>query len=262
MIRMEYLCSQEELISFYEQCNKIGLPFSINKPLVCLNIQDLEVKKQKNQKLTDTFRCCAEKNWVRGKYLFLLADVEGYLLEVKCSIEEEKYVKDSGFRPGVSFKEESCGTNAISMAMRLKRVVYIRAYEHYCDIFKKWYCIASHITTKNGEIVGYVDISIINEKIADEITIVIKLLAEKIANKYENRVKEEELKDFKIKLNDKQIKILTLEAKGYKELAIAELIFKDSGQILMSKLINKAVKNPVRRKSSSNIEATKYKDER
>lgn len=106
------------------------------------------------------------------------------------------------------------------MAMRLKRIVYVKPQEHYCDIFKEWHCIASPIIVE----IGYVDISTIDKKIADEVSMVIKLLAEKIAVEYEKILKEKELNEIKIKLNDDQIKILALEAKGYRELDIAEAL--------------------------------------
>ncbi|AAM25845.1 DNA-binding NarL/FixJ family response regulator [Caldanaerobacter subterraneus subsp. tengcongensis MB4] len=53
---------------------------------------------------------------------------------------------------------------------------------------------------------------------------VIKLLAEKIAIEYEKRIKEKELNEIKVRLNDSQIKILALEAKGYRELDIAKVL--------------------------------------
>jgi DNA-binding NarL/FixJ family response regulator len=59
----------------------------------------------------------------------------------------------------------------------------------------------------------------------DEVSMVIKLLAEKIVSEYEKIVKEKELNEIKIKLNDNQIKILALEAKGYRELDIAEALY-------------------------------------
>jgi len=221
---MNFLYPQEELISSYERCREIGIEPSITLPLVILNPEDLQKKIHKNKELIEAFHMSVEEDWVKSEYLFLLTDIEGYLLDLKCNTEKKKCIKDSGFEPGLSFREESCGTNAISMAMRLKRVVYVRPQEHYCKIFKKWYCIAPPIIAENGEIVGYVDISAIDKKIADELSIVIKLLAEKIATEYEKRIKEKELNEIKIKLNDNQIKILTLEAKGYRELDIAKAL--------------------------------------
>jgi transcriptional regulator of acetoin/glycerol metabolism len=221
---MNFLCLQGELISSYERCREIGIDPSITLPLVILNPEDLQKKIHTNKELIEAFHMSVEEDWVKGEYLFLLTDIEGYLLDVKCNTKEKKCIKDSGFEPGVSFREESCGTNAISMAMRLKRIVYVRPQEHYCDIFKEWHCIASPIIVENGEIVGYVDISTIDKKIADEVSMVIKLLAEKIAVEYEKILKEKEINEIKIKLNDSQIKILALEAKGYKELDITEAL--------------------------------------
>ncbi|MEQ6358203.1 LuxR C-terminal-related transcriptional regulator [Thermoanaerobacter thermohydrosulfuricus] len=221
---MNFSCPQEELSFSYKQCIEIGIDPSIIFPLILLNQEDLQKRIHTNKELIEAFHMSVEEEWVKGEYLFLLSDIEGYLLDVKCSTKEKKCIKDSGFERGVSFREESCGTNAISMAMRLKRVVYVRPQEHYCKIFKKWHCSASPIIVENGEIVGYVDISTIDKKIADEVSMVIKLLAEKIATEYEKIVKEKELNKIKIKLNDSQTKILALEAKGYRELDIAEVL--------------------------------------
>jgi len=52
------------------------------------------------------------------------------------------------------------------------------------------------------------DSSKIYREITNEVSMVIKLLAEKIAIEYEKALKEKELNGIKIKLNDSQIKIL------------------------------------------------------
>lgn len=33
------------------------------------------------------------EDWVKGEYLFLLTDIEGYLLDVKCNTKEKKCIK-------------------------------------------------------------------------------------------------------------------------------------------------------------------------
>ncbi|QSZ28204.1 helix-turn-helix transcriptional regulator [Aceticella autotrophica] len=55
----------------------------------------------------------------------------------------------------------------------------------------------------------------------NEMTIVLELLADKIANKYKTNIKEQELNNGNIKLTDNQIEILLMLAKGYKELTIS-----------------------------------------
>lgn len=110
------------------------------------------------------------------------------------------------------------------MAMRLKRAVCLKPQEHYWDIFRKWYCIAMPLATNGEKIIGYLDISTIDKKIADEMTIVIKLLSEKIINEYEEKMKEKEIEKIKMDLKGKPIEILQLQAKGYKEIVIAKFL--------------------------------------
>lgn len=48
--------------------------------------------------------------------------------------------------------------------MRLKKMVVIRGDQHYCEFFENWSCIASPIRSPNGEIIGYLDISMDHEE--------------------------------------------------------------------------------------------------
>jgi hypothetical protein len=54
-----------------------------------LNPEDLEIKIHKNRELIEAFHMSVEEDWVKGEYLFLLTDIEGYLLDVKCSTKEK-----------------------------------------------------------------------------------------------------------------------------------------------------------------------------
>jgi hypothetical protein len=77
-----------------------------------------------------------------------------------------------------------------------------RQNEDYFTLFGIYACkIYSDEKGKDSKICIY-------KKIADEVLMIIKLLAEKIATKYEKIVKEKEINE---------IKILALEVKGYRE---------------------------------------------
>jgi DNA-binding CsgD family transcriptional regulator len=121
---------------------------------------------------------------------------------------------------GISFKEEAIGTNAISMAMKLKRLVYLEPLYHYCEILKKWHCISAPIIV-DEKIIGYLDVSTIERDMTEEMNVVVELLSDKIANEYKNCLKNSELVNKNIDFTDKQIKILIMLAKGYKELTIS-----------------------------------------
>ncbi|KKC30544.1 hypothetical protein [Caldanaerobacter subterraneus] len=140
----------DEILFSYKKCLEIGLTKSIDAPLISLEEKEMKRKLQENKKLIEVFRKCVNKvhAQLKRKYIFLLGDSEGYLLDVLYNRKIYGDITDLGIMRGTSFKEESCGTNAISLAMKLKQLIYLKPEEHYCDIFR-----ISHIDgtrTKTG----------------------------------------------------------------------------------------------------------------
>lgn len=70
-----------------------------------------------------------------------LFDENGYLLNAKYrpGASERKNANKVFLTPGVLFKEESIGTNAVSIAKLLNKPVCLNPEFHYCSILKKWY---------------------------------------------------------------------------------------------------------------------------
>jgi transcriptional regulator of acetoin/glycerol metabolism len=87
--------------------------------------------------------------------------------------------EEAGVKPGTVFTEESCGTNALALAREHQRLVAIRGEQHYCRLFKDWWCVASPVKNPNGEILGYLDISMHAEK---ELVSTIALLQSLVAS--------------------------------------------------------------------------------
>ncbi|WP_051412019.1 helix-turn-helix transcriptional regulator [Halonatronum saccharophilum] len=133
----------------------------------------------------------------------------------------ESSFNDKIIKVGTSFAEDSCGTNAISMAMWLKRDVYLKPKEHYCDFLKGWHCYALPILVDN-KIIGYLDLSTIDVKLKKELIAIAILLRDKIVNSFIRRKSSLFDKKGQIELNDVQIKILELMAKGLKRGEIAD----------------------------------------
>ncbi|MEW6448538.1 MAG: LuxR C-terminal-related transcriptional regulator [Bacillota bacterium] len=69
-----------------------------------------------------------------------------------------------GVKPGTAFTEASCGTNALALAWEHQRLVAIRGEQHYCRLFKDWWCVAGPINGPPGSVLGYLDISMHAEK--------------------------------------------------------------------------------------------------
>lgn len=218
---MEKLHLYNEILSSYKRCTEIGLRSSITSPTIILNEEDLKIRLNENMVLINVFNNCVENilKQIKGEYIFLLTDDEGNLLDIRCNDKAYSYIDKSCFNIGMSFKEESLGTNAISMAMRLKEPVYLMPQDHYCDILKKWYCIAAPLII-NEKIMGYLDVSTIEHSMADEMVVFTELLAYQIENEYKERFRNKESSNI-IKLSKEQLKVLKLIVRGYKDSAIA-----------------------------------------
>jgi len=103
------------------------------------------------------------RNFTDEDQIIILCNHEGYAVDLMSSLKAIQLCFSMGLGLGTCFREELCGTNAIALAMNLKRMVIIRGDQHYCKFFKNWSCIASPIRSPNGEIIGYLDISMDHE---------------------------------------------------------------------------------------------------
>ena len=85
-------------------------------------------------------------------------------LKIFAAPEVLAAAEEVGVRPGTVFTEESCGTNALALAREHQRLVAIRGEQHYCRLFKNWWCVAGPINGPAGSVLGYLDISMHAEK--------------------------------------------------------------------------------------------------
>lgn len=201
---------------------KKGLPEYLKKPIIFLEEKDLQQLLKDNSLLISVFKESVGDigTHITEKSTFMLTDREGILVEVYgCSkILEEEF----GIIKGVSLKEESYGTNAISLFMDLKESVYLKPVDHYNHLLKRFYCYTLPLRYKD-EIVGYLDVSTINKEMSKEMIAITKLLKTNITNTYIKEInlvkKEEKLK--KMKLTNKQLTVLKLLSQGLTEVAVA-----------------------------------------
>ncbi|MGQ9513428.1 LuxR family transcriptional regulator, partial [Thermodesulfitimonas sp.] len=92
-------------------------------------------------------------------FLYILCDPELVALKILAAPEVLVTAEDLGIKPGTVFTEASCGTNALALAQEHNRLVAIRGKQHYCKLFKDWWCVASPVTNQKGRTLGYLDIS-------------------------------------------------------------------------------------------------------
>jgi DNA-binding CsgD family transcriptional regulator len=147
--------------------------------------------------------------------------MDGILLE-KYDIADMDASFKSNITAGVSFSEESIGTNSISLCMTLNKPVNLSPQHHYCDLLSECYEYCIPLGSDSNPI-GYIAVITINKPIKPELIAITNLINYKIVNEYQKLEKQSILEQNEPeKLNDKQTEILKHMAKGLTEYAISK----------------------------------------
>jgi transcriptional regulator of acetoin/glycerol metabolism len=157
-----YLCSPAELEASYNRCRALRVPAELDKPQKILPKTLLDPRLAENSLLlTAVERVITQHHYVgaQNDHIYILCDPELVALKIMAASEVLAAAEEAGVKPGMVFTEESCGTNALALAQEHKRVRAIRGEQHYCKLFKDWWCVAGPVKDPGGKILGYLDIS-------------------------------------------------------------------------------------------------------
>jgi transcriptional regulator of acetoin/glycerol metabolism len=161
------LCPPAELVQSYARCYSLEVPPDLIKPRRILS----ETELGPCLKAGASFIAVAEgvitpvcRAGLQREYIYILCDPELVALKIFAAPEVLAAAEEVGVRPGTVFTEASCGTNALALARERNRPVAIRGEQHYCQLFKDWWCVASPVKDPNGKISGFLDISMHAEK--------------------------------------------------------------------------------------------------
>ncbi|NPV30254.1 MAG: hypothetical protein HPY58_11535 [Firmicutes bacterium] len=156
------LCPPAELAQSYARCYSLKVPPDLIKPRRTLS----ETELGPCLKAGASFIAVAEgvitpvyRAGLQREYIYILCDPELVALKIFAAPEVLAAAEEVGVRPGTVFAEESCGTNALALAREHQRLVAIRGEQHYCAVFKDWWCVAGPVKDPKGKIGGYLDIS-------------------------------------------------------------------------------------------------------
>lgn len=125
-----------------------------------LSQQELEARRVKNQdfilvSLPVMRNLCS---FVQGSgFIVVLADAEGYLLEITGDEDVINNVKAGNFVVGSDWSEKNAGTNAVGTALRKDMSIQISGYEHYCTFAHNSTCSAATIHDQEGRVLGVIN---------------------------------------------------------------------------------------------------------
>lgn len=119
---------------------------------------------------------------IKVPHVFLLTDNNGVVIELIGSDSVKQHLDDYNVGTGTSFALEKAGINGISIAMQLEQLSVVMGSEHSLKLFAEWSCICVPIRL-NGNVKGYVDISLpIDQDVTFAIALM-KQMAERIEEK-------------------------------------------------------------------------------
>ncbi|MDI6711586.1 MAG: LuxR C-terminal-related transcriptional regulator [Bacillota bacterium] len=172
-----YKCSTEELESSYDRCDLLKVPPELQKPQIILPDVALAHCLAENallltlvERVMVTHHC--------AEFVYIVCNPELVTLKVFASPPVLTSMEEAGIRPGTVFEEKSCGTNALALARAHDRIIAVQGDQHYCALFKEWWCVAGPIKNPSGATLAYLDISIhVEKELSSAVTLLKTLLS-------------------------------------------------------------------------------------
>ncbi len=112
---------------------------------------------------------------------FVLTDAQARIIELFAAPEVISFCAEHGARPGSSLSEESCGTNAVSLALHYKKPIILKGKQHFAHLFHDWLCVSVPIMNREGNQIGCADLSMGDNAKLDEKLALIKSVAAQLA---------------------------------------------------------------------------------
>ncbi|UFS69211.1 sigma-54-dependent Fis family transcriptional regulator [Geomonas sp. RF6] len=150
-----------EVANSWQRCRNLNInPYL--EPETRVDQLELRERLFKKQHLLKVARPFLDNlyNFVKGSgFQVVLADENGYLLEVLGDNDIVARTRQVLLCPGGNWNETMKGTNAIGTAVVEKKPVQIYAWEHYCKPHHFLTCSAAPIFDPDGELMAVLDIS-------------------------------------------------------------------------------------------------------
>ncbi|WP_077211921.1 sigma-54-dependent Fis family transcriptional regulator [Bacillus dakarensis] len=151
---------RREILESWNKCKQIGISFDTEKVTSHISKDALNKKRQRNHDLINAASQVMRdfiKDLNGEGYLLVLADAEGYLIEMLGDNPSMKVAEQSGIKEGARWLEEDVGTTGLSLALKSKTAIATSGKEHYCSVFRDWDCSACPIFV-DGVFLGAFDV--------------------------------------------------------------------------------------------------------
>lgn len=146
----------------WSRCAKTGLSLEVKPSISPLTQQELSEIREKNSRLLHQARPEMEnlQLQIRGtENMVILTDAQGIILHALGDRDFVSKAERVALQPGVSWREENTGTNAIGTALVEQAPVFVMGGEHYFSQNAFLNCSAAPILDPFGQTIGVLDVS-------------------------------------------------------------------------------------------------------
>lgn len=146
----------------WERCIETGLSVNYRPDTEPAASHELNVLRERNSHLLIQAQPEMESLYAHiagTQSMVILSDADGTILHALGDQEFMSKAQRVALQPGVSWREDVSGTNAIGTALIEKNPVYVMGGEHYFEQNAFLNCSASPILDPHGKIIGVLDLS-------------------------------------------------------------------------------------------------------
>lgn len=158
-----YTCkARQQIIESWARCYHEGIdPYddNIHHWLDDLSLSEVLKRKEKLIEAAKPFMSRLYEFFKGSGFIVVLTDENGCILAMVCDEDTRQNPMTKYFYPGVSWKEETVGTNAIGTVIKLREPLQVSGAEHYCKKIHAFSCSAASIYDCDGQITGVLNIS-------------------------------------------------------------------------------------------------------
>lgn len=179
----------ESIYRSWERCVKTGMAVDLGMQFEPASVSVLNELKEKNAQLLAQSQAEMENLYTHitgTQSMVILSDAEGTILNAIGDPDFMSKAQRVALQPGVSWREEVTGTNAIGTALIEKTPVFVMGAEHYFERNGFLNCSAAPIIDPLGSVIGVLDISGDHRQPQEHTMALVRMSAQMIENRLFN----------------------------------------------------------------------------
>lgn len=188
---------RHEVASSWKRC--LASNIDPSKAITATNIKNFIEQDKKSAMLLAASHAHVQQLYdtIRGHgYIIILTDAQGIILTVLGDNKVMNFAESVYLIPGANCSEDAIGTNSLGTCLVQKKPIQIFSHEHYCQYYHDWSCSCAPILDRQGNLLGSLDISNIDNKIHSPVQLnLVRMTAKAIGMEWDFHALQEDIRE-------------------------------------------------------------------